>query len=97
MRYVLNGPLKEYRNNMRTDKAITKLIKTTLITQQVFTQIRQSIRTGYISFEAIVFRLIFRYCNTLAAGLHQVTLPEMGVILRVADGEISIFSFDVVL
>ena len=26
--------------------------------------------------------------NTLAAGLHQVTQPEMGVILQVTEGEI---------
>ena len=51
----------------------------------------------YISFEAVVLKLIFRYYDTLAAGLHQVTLPEMGVILRFTDGEIIIFSFDVVL
>ena len=40
---------------------------------------------------------MFRYYHTLAVGLHQVTLPEMGVILRVTDGETFIFSFDVVL
>ena len=32
-------------------------------------------------------QLIFRYYNTLTAGLHQVTELEMGVTLRVADGE----------
>ena len=45
----------------------------------------------YIPFEAIVLKLIFRYCNTLAAGLHQVTKPEMGVILRATDAEILIY------
>ena len=30
MRYVLNGPLKEYRNKMRSDKTKTKLNETTL-------------------------------------------------------------------
>ena len=46
----------------------------------------------YISSEAIVLKLIFRkYCITLATGLHQVTLPEMGAVLRVTDGEILIF------
>ena len=42
----------------------------------------------YISFEAIVLKLIFGYYNTLAAGLHQVKEQEMGVISRVTDGEI---------
>ena len=32
MRYVLNGPLKEYRNKRRTDKTSTKLTETILIT-----------------------------------------------------------------
>ena len=32
MRYVLNGPLKEYMNKRRTDKTRTKLTETTLIT-----------------------------------------------------------------
>ena len=32
MRYVLNGPLKEYRNKRRTDIARTKLTETTLMT-----------------------------------------------------------------
>ena len=32
MRYVLNGPLKEYRNKRHTDKTRTKLTETTLIT-----------------------------------------------------------------
>ena len=32
MRYVLNGPSKEYRNKSRTDKMKTKLNETTLIT-----------------------------------------------------------------
>ena len=49
----------------------------------------------YISFEAIVLK--FGYCIALAAGFHQVTQPEMGVVLRVTDGEILIFSFDLVL
>ena len=51
----------------------------------------------YISFETIVLMLIFRYYNTLATGLHQVTSPEMGAILQVLEGEILIFSFNVVL
>ena len=50
-----------------------------------------------ISFEAIILKLIFVYCNPLAAGLHQATLPKMGVISRVTEGEILILSFDVVL
>ena len=45
----------------------------------------------YISFEAIVLKLIFGCYNTLAAGLHQVKQPEMGVISRVTDGEILFF------
>ena len=53
--------------------------------------------TPCISFEAIVSELTFTYSNTLAVGLHQVMEPEMGVILRVTDGKILIFSFDVVL
>ena len=102
MRYVLNGPLKEYRNKRRTDKTRTKLTETALVTPaSTFTRISQSIKTRcnrtYISFEAIVLKLMFRYYNTLAAGLHKVTQQEMGVILRVIDGEILIFSFDVVL
>ena len=32
MRYGLNGLLKEYRNKRRTDKTISKLTETTLIT-----------------------------------------------------------------
>ena len=32
MRYVLNGPLKEYRNKRYTGKTITKLTETTLKT-----------------------------------------------------------------
>ena len=74
MRYVLNGPLKEYRNKRRTDKTRTKLTETTL------TRIRKNKakhQTRYdgtsISFQAIILKLIFRYYNTLAAGLHQVT------------------------
>ena len=51
----------------------------------------------YISFEAIVLKLVFGYHNTLAAGLHQVKKPEMGVISRVTDRDILFFSFDVVL
>ena len=31
MRYVLNGPFKEYKNKRRTDKTKTKLNETTLI------------------------------------------------------------------
>ena len=34
MKYVLNGPLKEYRNKKRTDKTKTKLDETPLITLQ---------------------------------------------------------------
>ena len=41
----------------------------------------------------MVLKLIFKYYHTLAAGLHQVTYPEMGVILQVTEGEILIFSF----
>ena len=33
MRYLLNGPFKEYRNKKRTDNMRTKLTETTLITQ----------------------------------------------------------------
>ena len=32
MRYVLNGPLKEFRNKRRTDKTRTKFTETTLVT-----------------------------------------------------------------
>ena len=42
-------------------------------------------------FEAIVLKLIFRYYNTLAAGLHQVMQPELGGILRFTDNEILMF------
>ena len=53
MRYVLNGPLKEYRNVRRTDKIKTKLAGT-----------KQSIQTRCngtnISFETIVLKLILR-------------------------------------
>ena len=73
----MNGALKEYRNKRRTDKTRTKLTETTLITPTSIHPIKQSIKTRcnrtYISFEAIVFKLIFRYYNTLAAGLHQAT------------------------
>ena len=49
-------------------------------------------------FEAIFLKLIFEYYyNTLAAGLHQVMQPEMGVILRVTESEILMFSFGVAL
>ena len=44
---------------------------------KVFTQIGQSVKImcnrTYISFDAIVLKLIFGYYNTLAAGLYQVT------------------------
>ena len=32
MRYLLNGPFKEYRNKRRTDKMRTKLTETALVT-----------------------------------------------------------------
>ena len=52
----------------------------------------------HIFFEAIFLKLIFGYYyNTLAAGLHQVMQPKMGVILRVTKSEILVFSFGVAL
>ena len=74
---VLNGPLKEYSNKRCKDETRTELTETTLMTQQVFTQIRQNMKIRcnrtYISSEAIVLKLILRFCNNLAALLHQVT------------------------
>ena len=66
------------RNKRRTDKTRTKLTETTLITPISIHTIRQNIETrcnrAYISFEAIVLKLIVRrYCITLPAGFHQVT------------------------
>ena len=46
----------------------------------------------YVSFESIV---IFRLYNTLAAGWHQLTQLEMGVIVGVTDSEMPTFSFDI--
>ena len=49
-------------------------------------------------FRSNFLKLIFGYYyNTLAAGLHQVMQPEMGVILRVTESEILMFSFGVAL
>ena len=75
MRYVLSGPLNEYKNKRHTDKTRTKLTETTLITPASFHTNKKSIKTRCnISFEAIVFenRSLDTY-DTLAAGLHQVT------------------------
>ena len=69
--------LKRIDEQRRTDKTKTKLNEATPITHKVFTQIKQSMKIRcnrtYISFEAIVLKLIFKYYNTLATGLHQVT------------------------
>ena len=77
MRYALNGPLKEYRNKRHTDKTKTKLTETTLINPTSIHTNKTSIKIRCdktcISFEVTVFKLIFRYYTTLAAGLHQVT------------------------
>ena len=77
MRYVLNGPLKEYNNNSRTNKQEKKLTETTLITPTSIhknkTKRQNKCNRTCICFEAIVLKLIFRYCNILAAGWHQVT------------------------
>ena len=65
MRNVLSGPLKEYRNKRCTDKTRTKLTEATLITptsihiNETKDQNKVYIRT-YISFEAIVLKLISR-------------------------------------
>ena len=92
MRYILNGPLKEYRNKRRTDKTRTKLTETALTSPtSVHTNRTKHITRfdrKYISFEAIVIKLIFRFYNILAAGLYQVRKLQMGVILPVSDGEI---------
>ena len=46
----------------------------------------------------IGLKLIFGYYyNTLAAGLHQVNVIRNGVILRVTESEILVFSFGVAL
>ena len=49
--------LKECRNKRRTNKARTKLTETTLITPT-------SIHTSKTKHQAIVLKLIFKYCNT---------------------------------
>ena len=75
MRYILNVPLKECRNKRRTDKKRTKLTETTLITPTSIdtNQTKHPKRCNKtISFETIVLKLVFRYYDTLAAGLHQV-------------------------
>ena len=65
MRNVLSGPLKEYRNKRRADKTRTKLSEATLITptsihtNKTKDQNKVYNRT-YISFEAIILKLIFR-------------------------------------
>ena len=83
-----------------TDKTKSKLTQATLITPTGVHPNKQSIETRCnstnISFEATARKLIFRYYNILAAGLHQVMQPEMGVILQVTDGEIRIFTFGVI-
>ena len=58
------------------DKSRTKLTETTLITPtSIYTnETKQGVYNRiYISFEATVLKLIFRYCSSLAAGLCQVT------------------------
>ena len=77
MRYVLNDPLKECRKKRRTDKTRTKLTETTLITPISIhtnkTKHGNKVNRTYISFEAIVLKLIFRrYCVTLPAGFHTL-------------------------
>ena len=83
----MNGLLKEYGDKRHMDKTRSKLTETTLITPtSIDTQMRQSIKTGYIhvfnrtknSFEAIALKLIFRYYNTLAAGLHTGNVHVTG-------------------
>ena len=65
MRYVLNGPLREYIDERHMDETKTKLTETFLITpasihtNMTTYQIRCN-RT-YVSFEAIILKLIFRY------------------------------------
>ena len=55
-------------------KTRTKLTKTTLITPiSIHTNKTKHQKTKYISFQAIVLKLIISYCHTLPAGLHQVT------------------------
>ena len=61
MTHVLNGPLREYINKRRRDETKTKLTETFLITPEIRQNIKIRYNRTYISFEAIVLKLIFRY------------------------------------
>ena len=70
---VFNGPFKEYKNKSHMDKTRTKLTKTALIIPtSTHTNKRKHQNKAYVSFKAIVLKLMFRYYNTLVAGYHQV-------------------------
>ena len=54
MRYVLNGPLREYINKRRTDETKTKLTETFLITPGIHTN-----KTKHQNKEGVIKRVFF--------------------------------------